>query len=148
MGPIWGWWDPGGPHVGPMNFAIWDIFPQEGIFSKCQQSHLVITTPKGTVTETSPHYTATVIVWFQSRSCSPVVASIQPLYLVLFRDVYGADIFSFDQAALWMVQLVCQSITPFVWPSAPAGVSVVKCMFNAVLGGGLFWLNGRLFKQN
>ena len=23
MGPIWGRWDPGGPHVGPMNFAIW-----------------------------------------------------------------------------------------------------------------------------
>ena len=25
MGPIWGREDPGGPHVGPMNFAIWDI---------------------------------------------------------------------------------------------------------------------------
>ena len=24
MGPIWGQEDPGGPHVGPMNFAIWD----------------------------------------------------------------------------------------------------------------------------
>ena len=24
MGPIWGQQDPGGPHVGPMNFAIWD----------------------------------------------------------------------------------------------------------------------------
>ena len=23
MGPIWGWQHPGGPHVGPMNFAIW-----------------------------------------------------------------------------------------------------------------------------
>ena len=23
MGPIWGWQDPGGPHVCPMNFAIW-----------------------------------------------------------------------------------------------------------------------------
>ena len=23
MGPIWGWQDSGGPHVGPMNFAIW-----------------------------------------------------------------------------------------------------------------------------
>ena len=23
MGPIWGQPDPGGPHVGPMNFAIW-----------------------------------------------------------------------------------------------------------------------------
>ena len=24
MGPIWDRQDPGGPHVGPMNFAIWD----------------------------------------------------------------------------------------------------------------------------
>ena len=23
MGPIWGRRDPGGPHVGPMDFAIW-----------------------------------------------------------------------------------------------------------------------------
>ena len=23
MGPIWGRQDPGGPHDGPMNFAIW-----------------------------------------------------------------------------------------------------------------------------
>ena len=25
VGPIWGRQDPGGPHVGPINFAIWDI---------------------------------------------------------------------------------------------------------------------------
>ena len=25
MGPIWGRQDPGGPHVGPMNFAIWRV---------------------------------------------------------------------------------------------------------------------------
>ena len=25
MGPIWGRQEPGGPHVGPMNFAIWVI---------------------------------------------------------------------------------------------------------------------------
>ena len=24
MATIWGRQDPGGPHVGPMNFAIWD----------------------------------------------------------------------------------------------------------------------------
>ena len=23
VGPIWGRQDPGGPHVGPMNFALW-----------------------------------------------------------------------------------------------------------------------------
>ena len=26
MGPIWGRQDPGGPHVGPMNFVTWDVF--------------------------------------------------------------------------------------------------------------------------
>ena len=25
MGPIWGRQDPGGPLVGPMNFAIWEV---------------------------------------------------------------------------------------------------------------------------
>ena len=24
MGPIWGRHDPGGPHAGPMDFAIWE----------------------------------------------------------------------------------------------------------------------------
>ena len=28
MGPIWGWQDTGGPHVGPINFAIWVIQKQ------------------------------------------------------------------------------------------------------------------------
>ena len=26
MEPIWGRQDPGGPHIGPMNFAIWGDF--------------------------------------------------------------------------------------------------------------------------
>ena len=28
MGPIWDRQGPGGPHVGPMNFAIWDSLPR------------------------------------------------------------------------------------------------------------------------
>ena len=28
MGPIWGRQDPGGPHVGPMNIAIWAYIPE------------------------------------------------------------------------------------------------------------------------
>ena len=27
MGPIWGRQDPDGPHLGPMNFALWDGIP-------------------------------------------------------------------------------------------------------------------------
>ena len=30
MGPIWGRQDPGGPHVGLMNFAIWVSYPIRG----------------------------------------------------------------------------------------------------------------------
>ena len=29
MGTTWGRQDPGGPHVGPMNFDIWDIISTE-----------------------------------------------------------------------------------------------------------------------
>ena len=28
MGPIWGRQDPGGPHVGPVNLAVWDSLVQ------------------------------------------------------------------------------------------------------------------------
>ena len=30
MGPIWGRQGPGGPHVGPMNIAIWVFQPANG----------------------------------------------------------------------------------------------------------------------
>ena len=30
MGPFWGRQDPGGPHVCPMNFAIWDSESNRG----------------------------------------------------------------------------------------------------------------------
>ena len=33
MGPIWGQQDPGGPHVGPMNLAIWDAALYTGIIN-------------------------------------------------------------------------------------------------------------------
>ena len=33
MGPIWGRQDPGGPHVGPMNLAIWGTFVVKGKLS-------------------------------------------------------------------------------------------------------------------
>ena len=29
MGLIWSRQDPGGPHVGPINFVIWDVFSQQ-----------------------------------------------------------------------------------------------------------------------
>ena len=39
MGPTWGQRDPGGPHVGPMNFAIWDV-RRTGFEYKCQLKRL------------------------------------------------------------------------------------------------------------
>ena len=39
MGPIWGRQDPGGPHVGPMNFAIWVCLKLRLL--ECVSSHYV-----------------------------------------------------------------------------------------------------------
>ena len=41
MGPIWGRQDPGGPHDGPMNFAIWELLRSDSVsrairLSQCQ----------------------------------------------------------------------------------------------------------------
>ena len=33
MGPIWGRQDPGGPHVGPMNFAVREWLPLAAVMS-------------------------------------------------------------------------------------------------------------------
>ena len=43
MGPIWGRQDPGGPHVGSMNFAIWVVlFPQQwAAQTTCISSHVM-----------------------------------------------------------------------------------------------------------
>ena len=41
MGSIWGRQDPGGPHVGPMNFAISGVTG----FSSCRIEHQAITQP-------------------------------------------------------------------------------------------------------
>ena len=37
MGPIWGRQDPGGPHVGPMNFAISAVYPTVNIMAERSQ---------------------------------------------------------------------------------------------------------------
>ena len=34
MGPIWDRQDPGGSHVGPMNFGIWDPLPYSRVLHK------------------------------------------------------------------------------------------------------------------
>ena len=40
IGPIWGRQDPGGRHVGPVNFAIWGVFLQTLLPSlSCKYTH-------------------------------------------------------------------------------------------------------------
>ena len=40
MGPIWGRQDPGGPYVGPMNFAIWVvIWSSRDLFRLCVRTN-------------------------------------------------------------------------------------------------------------
>ena len=34
MGPIWGRQVPGGPHVGPMNFATWEVILIKGLYQQ------------------------------------------------------------------------------------------------------------------
>ena len=42
MGPIWGRQDPGGPHVGPINFAIWEFFVNSCVpFSRILQVYCI-----------------------------------------------------------------------------------------------------------
>ena len=41
MGPIWGRQDPGGPHVGPMNLAIWGtMVMMHQLFSTCRSFNI------------------------------------------------------------------------------------------------------------
>ena len=40
MGPIWGGQDPGGPHDGPINFAIWVVYDWN-MFKKAEISYNV-----------------------------------------------------------------------------------------------------------
>ena len=42
MGPIWGRQDPGGPHVGPMNFAIWVTICKTAMYLENNTSNINI----------------------------------------------------------------------------------------------------------
>ena len=39
MGPIWGWQDPDGPHVGPLNFVIW-VTTSQCVTSQLMQKNI------------------------------------------------------------------------------------------------------------
>ena len=46
MGPTWGRQDPGGPHVGPMNLAIWEYISYLIIMIYMITCHLLCTMTK------------------------------------------------------------------------------------------------------
>ena len=50
MGPIWGRQDPGGPHVGPINFAIWDILNYGGVRAAPYFFNIMLSHTDGLVT--------------------------------------------------------------------------------------------------
>ena len=60
MGPIWGRQDPGGPHVGPMNFAIWDM-----------QSEILIQYTCCTMDTITMLYDYDIIAASLIKNCSP-----------------------------------------------------------------------------
>ena len=60
MGPIWGRQDPGGPHVGPMNFAIKDVL-RTALLALWHGSHDVRITSMKDVGKIDHHLTITEI---------------------------------------------------------------------------------------
>ena len=48
MGPIWGRQDPGGPHVGPVNFAIWEC--------KCDENYNNLKRGKSKISRQIPFF--------------------------------------------------------------------------------------------
>ena len=75
LGPIWGRQDPGGPHVVPMNFAIWNMTTQE---------FPIIIPPAST--KLKGVYTGFTL----SRVCPSVDRIVSALYL----QQYSSDLFN------------------------------------------------------
>ena len=89
MGPIWGRQGPGGPHVGPMNIAIWDFIDLE------YSQNIPVSAP-----ESLTHWL--LKMWLQYKG----VISKHMLVMVSFRFYDGHHYKILHQA--W--QLCCESI--------------------------------------
>ena len=59
-GPIWGRQDPGGPHVGPMNFAIWDHNNGHQVLNRYQQKRITTNLPRSLYNYTRLNINVTV----------------------------------------------------------------------------------------
>ena len=81
MGTIWGRQDPGGPHVGPMNFAIW------GQFSMCKWKFSLQANHKKLLTITQKMQE---LVWFgdyifAKNSIMNMQKSVHSLFLFIIK---------------------------------------------------------------
>ena len=67
MGPTWGRQDPGGPHVGPMNLAIWD-----GMLINVKDDSGDGLFPDGTKPLPAPMLTLIAFQYYHSSNCHEV----------------------------------------------------------------------------
>ena len=67
MGPIWGRQDPDGPHVGPMNFAIWGTMKETLAVSEVSYSYTGLILGLHTTNERWCYFVTTSLIgWAQS----------------------------------------------------------------------------------
>ena len=78
MGPTWGRQDPGGPHVGPMNFAIWfgfHGFHRVAQFIKIVQISLTLYISLWMDDTTLVVYTSHISLWKIFSQLTPVISN-------------------------------------------------------------------------
>ena len=85
MGPIWGRQDPGGPNVGPMNFAIWSVIWIDGWHQYYKQHDFRI--------ELLTHYTYVTyikyVLWITSTLCTIAIYHPVSIYIILWFGIMG-----------------------------------------------------------
>ena len=77
MGPSWGRQDPGGPHVGPMNFAIWVVyFIQMDIIFQWWSSVIYYNFHNNHYTQNITYFTTPVFLLRWAQHCYNNTASV------------------------------------------------------------------------
>ena len=96
MEPIWGRQDPGGPHVGPMNFSIW-------VKANCLESSVGITipVPPHSWVVTEPHL-SWKLVWINSLAPGKFEWNFRYIIFKWILVIDGWSI-SCEIALIWML---------------------------------------------
>ena len=104
MGPIWGRQDPGGPHVGPMNIAIRDIFPFSEWYNPWMRIIFFFSFPE---TRTHGHKQ----LWHQPLPCEAKcswVPRVAPPWWAKWTLLVELD--SINVLTHWILALVCDIV--------------------------------------